>query len=41
MLDQIAHNTVDVQEAALTMAIAVLMERIRALPKVDKNDLFN
>jgi ribosome-binding protein aMBF1 (putative translation factor) len=40
MLDQLDHNTVDVQEAALTMAIAVLMERIRALPKEDKNDLF-
>lgn len=40
MLDQIDHNAVDVQEAALTMAIAVLVERIRALPKEDKNDLF-
>ncbi|MGA2060653.1 MAG: helix-turn-helix transcriptional regulator [Thermoguttaceae bacterium] len=41
MLDQLGmHNTVDVQEAALTMAIAVLVERIRALPKEDKNDLF-
>ncbi len=41
MLDQIGvNNTVDIQEAALTMAIAVLIERIRALPKEDKNDLF-
>jgi ribosome-binding protein aMBF1 (putative translation factor) len=40
MLDQIAHNTVDFQEAALTMAFAVLMERIRALSKEDRNDLF-
>jgi ribosome-binding protein aMBF1 (putative translation factor) len=41
MLDQLGvNNTVDVREAALTMAIAVLMERIRNLPKEDKNDLF-
>jgi ribosome-binding protein aMBF1 (putative translation factor) len=41
MFDQLGmHNTVDMQEAALTMAIAVLMERIRALPKEDKDDLF-
>jgi len=41
MFDQLGmHNTVDMKEAALTMAIAVLMERIRTLPKEDKNDLF-
>jgi ribosome-binding protein aMBF1 (putative translation factor) len=41
MLDQLGvNNTVDVREAALTMAIAVLVERIRALPKEDKSDLF-
>jgi ribosome-binding protein aMBF1 (putative translation factor) len=41
MLDQLGvNNTVDVREAALTMAIAVLMERIRALPREDKDDLF-
>lgn len=31
---------VDLQEAALTMAIAVLVERIRRLSKEDKEDLF-
>jgi DNA-binding XRE family transcriptional regulator len=41
MLDQLGvNNTVDVREAALTMAIAVVVERIRALPREDKNDLF-
>ena len=31
---------VDAQEAALTMAVAVLVERIRGLPKEDRDDLF-
>jgi DNA-binding XRE family transcriptional regulator len=31
---------VDSDEAALTMAVAVLIERIRDLPKEDKDDLF-
>jgi DNA-binding XRE family transcriptional regulator len=31
---------VDQAEAALTMAVAVLVERIRSLPKEDKADLF-
>jgi DNA-binding XRE family transcriptional regulator len=34
------HGRVDTEEAALTMAIAVLVERIRSLPKEDKEDLF-
>jgi DNA-binding XRE family transcriptional regulator len=34
-------DRVDLQEAALTMAIAVLVERIRSLPKEDKDDLFH
>jgi len=33
-------DRVDTAEAALTMAIAVLVERIRGLPKEDKDDLF-
>ena len=32
--------TLDVNEAALTMAIAVISERIRTLPEEDKADLF-
>ena len=35
-----AQGRVDTAEAALTMAIAVLVERIRGLPKEDKDDLF-
>ena len=35
-----SNDRVDTQEAALTMAIAVLVERIRGLPKEDKDDLF-
>jgi DNA-binding XRE family transcriptional regulator len=34
------HDRVDTREAALTMAVAVLVERIRGLPKEDKADLF-
>lgn len=34
-----APGTFDLNEAALTMALAVLAERIRQLPKVDKADL--
>jgi DNA-binding XRE family transcriptional regulator len=34
------HERVDTREAALTMAVAVLVERIRGLPKEDKADLF-
>lgn len=33
-------NRVDIDDAALTMAIAVLVERIRSLPEEDKQDLF-
>lgn len=33
-------SRVDMNEAALTMAIAVLVERIRGLPQEDKEDLF-
>jgi DNA-binding XRE family transcriptional regulator len=34
------HDRVDTDQAALTMAVAVLVERIRGLPKEDKDDLF-
>ena len=34
------HDSADIQEAAVTMAVAVLVERIRGLPKEDKDDLF-
>jgi DNA-binding XRE family transcriptional regulator len=33
-------DRVDTEQAALTMAVAVLVERIRSLPKEDKEDLF-
>jgi DNA-binding XRE family transcriptional regulator len=33
-------NGVNMSEAALTMAIAVIAERIRGLPKADRDDLF-
>jgi DNA-binding XRE family transcriptional regulator len=34
------HDRVDMEDAALTMAVAVLVERIRGLPKEDKEDLY-
>lgn len=33
-------NGVNMSEAALTMAIAVISERVRELPKADRDDLF-
>lgn len=36
----ISYGNYDVQETALTMAIAVFVERIGSLPQEDKNDLF-
>jgi DNA-binding XRE family transcriptional regulator len=33
-------GTVNIQQAALTMAISVLVERIRTLPEEDRKDLF-
>jgi DNA-binding XRE family transcriptional regulator len=33
-------GTVDIQQAALKMAISVLVERIRTLPEEDRKDLF-
>jgi DNA-binding XRE family transcriptional regulator len=34
------HDRIDSREAALTLAVAVLVERIRSLSKEDKEDLF-
>jgi DNA-binding XRE family transcriptional regulator len=35
-----AEKGVDIREAAYTMAVAVVVDRIRSLPKEDKDDLF-
>ena len=34
------NDQVDMEQAALTMAVAILVERIRGLPKEDREDLF-